>query len=328
MRRIDGQSVFVATRTPAMYALLEDLRVAARHDVVTLLSGETGSGKTHVARLIHELSLRGKERFCTVACGALPAELIESELFGYAKGAFTGADRDKEGKFAAAGRGTLLLDEIDVLPLEQQTRLLRVIETGEYEPVGSNVTQHSQARLIVASNCDLDTLSHAGSFRRDLFFRLNVLRLELPPLRQRLADLPLLAQHFAAEHSAEHGIPLVGMAPEFLQALACYPWPGNVRELENVIRRAVLYCRDGVLRAGDLPSAICPGNAAAVTPNVPSPPNHGTGRLETLLEEFEQQVIAQTLRRHRGRRGVTAQELGISRVTLYHKMKKFGMLAG
>ena len=202
------------TSTPAMFEMLDELRIAAAHDVTVLLIGETGSGKTHLAHLIHELSPRSQHGFCTVACGALPPDLIESELFGHAKGAFTGAERDREGKFSAAGQGTLLLDEIDVLPLDHQAKLLRVIETGEYEPVGTNDTQTSNARLIVASNLDLETLVAKDRFRIDLFYRLNVLRFELLPLRERPRDMDYLARHFADLASQTLGVPPVDMRPK------------------------------------------------------------------------------------------------------------------
>ncbi|MCU0879119.1 MAG: sigma 54-interacting transcriptional regulator [Pirellulaceae bacterium] len=255
-RELHGRSRSLVTFTPEMFEMLDEIKVAARHNVTALLIGETGSGKTFLARLIHEISDRREERFCTVACGALPPDLIESELFGYVKGAFTGADRDREGKFAAAGRGTLLLDEIDVLPPEQQAKLLRVIETGEYEPVGSNETQHSQARLIVASNYNLEELVRGGNFRTDLYYRLNILNFRLLALRERPLDIEYLARKFALEHSRTHSIALRTIEPEFLEMLRAYHWPGNIREMENVIRRAVLYCQRGVLSVGDLPSSL------------------------------------------------------------------------
>ena len=409
-KEVHGQSRSLVTFTTEMFDMIDELKVAARHDVTILLIGETGSGKTHLARLIHEMTDRREERFCTVACGALPPDLIESELFGNVKGAFTGADRDREGKFAAAGKGTLLLDEIDALTPEQQAKLLRVIETGEYEPVGSNDTQHSEARLVVASNYNLEDLVKAGSFRTDLFYRLNILNFRLPPLRERPYDIEYLARKFAMEQARTHNIPLREIDASFLEALRHYPWPGNIREMENVIRRAVLYCQRGVLSLKELPSSIrqalqprqansfAPqaayssggsGGYQGITPGAPviashigpngigtqnyapqpgygqHPPNYPTGytggnpgyapqyanegytaaapsvppqtpvttasqkasaTLENRVDVIEQRIIEDTLRRNNHRRKETAAELGISRVTLYNKMKKFGMM--
>jgi transcriptional regulator with PAS, ATPase and Fis domain len=322
-KALHGRTRSLITFTPLMFHMLDELQVAAAHDVTLLLIGETGSGKTYLARLIHELSPRAASRCVTVACGALPPDLIESELFGYVKGAFTGADRDKLGKFAAAGEGTLLLDEIDVLPPEQQAKLLRVIETGEYEPVGSNETQTSQARLIVASNFDLEELVRKGTFRTDLYYRLNVLNFHLLPLRQRPRDIEYLARDFALRHCRTHGIQIQRIESECIEALKRFAWPGNIRELENVIRRAVLYSRGGVLSVADLPSAL---RSAATTGD----PNHQAGEpavsLEARVDVAERQIIEESLARHQQRRNAAAKELGISRVTLYNKMKKFGMI--
>jgi len=410
-RELHGRSRSMVTFSPEMFPMLDELRVAARHDVTVLMIGETGSGKTFTARLIHELSDRREHQFCTVACGALPPDLIESELFGHVKGAFTSADRDRQGKFAAAGKGTLLLDEIDVLPLEQQAKLLRVIETGEYEPVGSNETRKSEARLIVASNYNLEDLVRNGTFRTDLYYRLNILHFRVPPLRERPLDVEYLARKFAIEHSRDHGVTLREIQPEFLEALKRYQWPGNVRELENVLRRAVLYCQRGVLSVQDLPSAVRspgaemrpgigvgnggfagsgqqpgppaghhygagpphgpaaaamghasphPGHAHAHGQPAPAydplaagyavataaPPQAQQGRteaagrgdaraqsiplkpatLEARVDVVERTIIEDCLRRNNHRRKETAAELGISRVTLYNKMKKFGLL--
>jgi DNA-binding NtrC family response regulator len=403
-KELHGRSRSLVTFAPEMFDMMDEIKVAARHNVTVLLIGETGSGKTFLARLIHELSDRREDRLCTVACGALPPDLIESELFGYVKGAFTGADRDREGKFAAAGSGTLLLDEIDVLPLEQQAKLLRVIETGEYEPVGSNETQHSEARLIVASNYNLEELVRAGSFRTDLYYRLNVLNFRLLPLRNRPWDIEYLARKFALEHSRTHGIQLRTIEPALLETLRAYHWPGNVREMENVIRRAVLYCHRGVLSVNDLPSSIrtaVAGNASGQETHQPErpltpwpverpldtpmsaataaarnrseshpahplrsePPQHFAGHaanhpsmfhspashpfhgleaavgptttavtriahttLEARVDVLERRIIEDSLQRNNFRRKETAAELGISRVTLYNKMKKFGLM--
>jgi len=322
-RMLVGQTRSLVTFTSSMFNMLNELKVAAAHDVTLLVVGETGSGKTYLARLLHELSSRRNERCLTVACGALPPDLIESELFGYVKGAFTGAGTDRQGKFAAAAAGTLLLDEIDVLAPDQQAKLLRVIETGEYEPVGSNDTQMSGARLIAASNHDLEQLVENGRFRKDLYYRLNTLNFHLPPLRERPWDIEYLSRRFAMDHSRAHHIELRHIEPEFLVALRQYRWPGNIRELENIMRRAVLYCRQGVLTTADLPSALRPATGDKT-------PSSGNGRpprtLEEHVDQIEQRIIEESLRRHNQHRTATAKELGISRVTLYNKMKKFDML--
>lgn len=323
-RSIRAGGLAFVTFEPHLFAMLDELSMAAVHDVTVLLTGETGAGKTHLSRLIHALSPRREERFCTVACGALPSELIEAELFGHVKGAFTGAERDREGKFAAAGRGTLLLDEIDLLTLEQQAKLLRVIETGEYEPVGSNDTQLAQARIVVASNHALEDLVESGRFRKDLFYRLNILRFELTPLRERPLDLEYLARSFAVRYSQEYRIALEEIDPETIGLLKAYRWPGNIRELENVIRRAVLYCREGILRPADLPASVRQ-NASAGKLRIQSSANRPITLAER-KELSERQIIEETLRRNNHRRSVVAAELGISRVTLYHKMKKFGLM--
>jgi DNA-binding NtrC family response regulator len=317
------------TNTPRMSRMLAELEVAAQHDVTVLLIGETGSGKTFLANLIHEVSPRRKEAFLHVACGALPNELIESELFGHAKGAFTSAHADKEGKFLAAGRGTILLDEIDVLGPEQQVKLLRVIETGEFEPVGSNKTYKSQARLVVASNLDLKPLVEKGRFRPDLYYRLNMLKFELLPLRERKPDIGPLVRKFVAQSASKHNIKIERIDDSLFAALYAYPWPGNVRELENVIQRAVIYCRDGVLTANQLPYDILIGNAGPTNDPTVQLASGTVGNLTTLDRQIsltERDIIEQTLLKNNFSRTNTAKELGISRVTLYNKMKKYGMM--
>jgi len=324
---VGGVSRAFGTRTPDLKLMLDDLQVAAKHDVTILLIGETGSGKTYLSRLIHEVSPRRDEPFLNVACGALPAELIESELFGHVKGAFTSAHADKEGKFVAAGRGTILLDEIDLLSPEQQVKLLRAIETGEFEPVGSNTTLKSQARLVVASNLDLDPLVEQGKFRPDLYYRLNMLKFEIPPLRLRAPDITPLARKFVRQLSEKHRVEINRIDGAFLEALHQYPWPGNVRELENVIQRTVIFCRDGVLTASQLPPHVVAGTtekakvpSAALTPRKPA--ENSLGRQIAMTE---QEIIEQALFRNNFSRTNTARQLGISRVTLYNKMKKYGM---
>ncbi len=319
------------TSSPQLQQMLADLEIAARHDVTIMLIGETGAGKTYLSRLIHEASPRRTDPFLPVACGALPDDLIESELFGHMKGSFTSAHADKEGKFIAAKRGSLLLDEIDVLGLEQQVKLLRVIETGEFEPVGSNQTLRSQARLIVASNLELQPLVEQGRFRPDLYYRLNMLKFNIPPLRHRKVDIVPLARRFVRQFVQKHGVTIREIDPGLFEALLGYPWPGNVRELEHVIQRAVIYCRDGVLRAEHLPSHIVGGYAGPT--NDPSVDlghqfvTTATPRqsLEGQIALTEKEIIEQALFKNSFSRTRTAKDLGISRVTLYNKMKRYGI---
>ncbi|MCH2201889.1 MAG: sigma-54 dependent transcriptional regulator [Fuerstiella sp.] len=318
------------TKTDNLRHMLERLQVAAQHDVTILLTGETGSGKTYLARLIHAVSSRESRPFVTVACGALPGELIESELFGHVRGAFTSAHADKDGRFMAAGRGTILLDEIDVLTPEQQVKLLRVIETGQFEAVGSNRTLQVEARIIAASNLELQPLVEQGRFRPDLYYRLNTLTFRIPPLRKRLPDIELLARHFVHSHALRHGIGSLEISQDFLSSLLSYPWPGNVREMENAIRSAVIYSKNGVLTAGSLPPDIVEGTSGPA--NDPSVARFFRGTpeatLENRIELTEKDIIEQALLENSFIRTSTARQLGISRVTLYNKMKKYGMMQG
>ena len=330
-RVVHGETVACKTYTPAMSALLDDVLTLAGHAVTVLLVGETGTGKTTLARLIHELSPRRDARLLTVACGALPPDLIESELFGHVKGAFTGAERSKPGKFEAAENGTLLLDEIDVLGPAQQAKLLRVIETGEFEPVGSNDTRHSAARLVVASNLDLKQLVEQNRFRADLYYRLNMLELRIPPLRERPADVVPLTLDFVGEFCSAHDVRIDRVDPDFLACLKQYHWPGNVRELKNHVRRAVLFCRTGTLTPDDLAPHF--RQALESGPLLPAgaPKAASQSARETSLVERvaanERRMIEQALRENGQNRTATAKALGLSRVGLYKKMKKLGMAA-
>ncbi len=318
------------TNSPRLKKMLDELEVAAQHDVTTLLIGETGSGKTFLSSLIHQVSPRRNDPFLPVACGALPSDLIESEMFGHVKGAFTSAHADKEGKFLAAGRGTILLDEIDVLGLEQQVKLLRVIETGEFEPVGSNTTYKSQARLVVASNLPLQPLVEQGKFRPDLYYRLNQLKFEIPPLRDRKCDIPVLSKKFIKQAAEKHKIAINHIDESLMTALYNFTWHGNVRELENVIQRAVIFCRDGQLTAEHLPDHVLAGIAGpmndptAAVPR-PQPISDASNKLDQQMALTEREIIEQTLFKNNFSRTKTAKNLGISRVTLYNKMKKYGI---
>jgi len=322
-RVLSGRTRTLRTQTPAMFAMVEALNRVAVHEVTVLLIGEIGTGKTYLGRLIHELSPRREGRCLTLGCGTQSPEQLERELFGYVEGAREGTSTAWPGKLAAAAAGSLLLDEIDTLAPKQQAQLLRVIEAGEYEPVGSEDPLASTARLIVSSCRDLHPLVEAGEFRKDLFHRLNLLSFRLPPLRQRPDDLEHLAHKFALDLSLKHQLGPVTLTREFLDALARYSWPGNIRELEGVMRRAVLCCRDGIPTPEDLPREIKMTRSQKADSN-------GNGQARTLeqrIEATERRAIEESLERHHFHRADTAKELGISRVTLYNKMKKFGMLA-
>jgi two-component system response regulator HydG len=302
-------------------------------DTTILLEGETGTGKTRLAGVIHGLSPRRDKPFLVVNCGALSASLIESEMFGHVRGAFTGADTDRTGKFAGAGRGTLFLDEIDSLPLSVQAKLLRAVEERVFEPVGSNRSQTIHARLIVACNRPLEQEVAAGRFRADLFYRLNVIAFVMPPLRYRVATISALAREFLSEFAARNGSTIEGIAPEALRSLLAHSWPGNIRELRNVMERAVALCQGSIIGLDDLPPAlhrVAAANAAAppsaaLQPVPSAPPLAGARSLATSKAVVEQGVISEALKQHGGNRLRAAAALGISRKTLYQKLNKYGL---
>lgn len=320
-RALSVNNVTIMTYTPAMFSTIEELRRVAHRNVTLLLTGETGTGKTTMARMIHLLSDRARESFQHVACGALPSELIESELFGHVRGAFTGADRAKMGRFEAASRGTLLLDEIDVLSPKEQVKLLRVLETGQFEPVGSIETRTSQARLIVASNVDLQDLVASGEFRSDLYYRLNVLQFHLPPLKQRVLDIVPFAMQFVNDCCREQNVQIRTVSRDFLKALKDYHWPGNLRELKNQIQRAVLFSTEARLTRSDLNSTVLDGGAS---PNVRRLPAESS--LADRVALTEQQILLQALRENDFNRTATARKLGLSRVGLYKKLRKHDLM--
>jgi two-component system, NtrC family, response regulator HydG len=241
---------------PEMLQIREQVQRVVSQDVTLLLTGETGTGKTRLARLIHELSGRRGEPFLVIDCGAVSPSLAESEMFGHVQGAFTGADRDRPGKFAAARRGTLLLDEINSLPLPLQAKLLRAIDDRTFEPVGSERSQPLRARLMAATNVPLAAEVKAGRFRADLYFRINVVSFFLPPLRQRRASIAPLAHKFFTELAARNRPDLRGLGPEVVRALEDYRWPGNIRELRNLIERTVALAGGPTIQLDDLPEPL------------------------------------------------------------------------
>jgi DNA-binding NtrC family response regulator len=314
--------------SPEMHQVVEQVRRVAPKDTNLLLTGETGTGKTRLARLIHELSPRRHEPFLAINCGALSATLIESEIFGHIKGAFTGAERDRPGKFADAGCGTLLLDEIDSLPIPLQAKLLRAVDERVFEPVGSNKSQPLQARLIAATNRSLAEEVAGKRFREDLYYRLNVVGFYLPPLRDQRHVIAPLAEKFRAYFSQRHAVAVDTFAPEAVRALEEFDWPGNVRELRNVVERAVTLCPGSVIQLNDLPTGLCrvppSGEDPEVLTVVRAP---GEGTLAESMEEAELLRITAALRRHKNNRLRAAAELGISRMTLYKKLHKYGLIA-
>ncbi len=326
---VQGRSVTSRTYSPAMAELLDHVVMMAPHNVTLLLVGETGTGKTTLAKLIHELSPRREGPLLTIACGALSPELVESELFGHVRGAFTSADRTKTGKLEAAQSGTLLLDEIDAFNAAQQVKLLRVIETGEFEPVGSNETRSCRARLIVASNVDLKDLVARNAFRADLYYRLNVLEFHLPPLRERASDIGPLALAFVEEMCQTYGVTVRRVHPEFLDCLKAYDWPGNIRELKNYVRRAVLFCRTQELTPKDvLPYMAATQQRKAQPCEVrQSPDSRSDDSLNHRVAASEKAMLEEALRKNGNNRTVTARDLGLSRAGLYKKMRRYALLA-
>jgi DNA-binding NtrC family response regulator len=283
-----------------------------------LITGESGTGKSMIARAIHRHSGRRDHAFVEVACGALPESLLESELFGHVVGAFTGATSDKMGKFKQADGGTIFLDEISTAPPSMQVKLLRVLQELEFEQVGGTKTLHVDTRVVLATNENLAQAVAAGRFRQDLYYRINVINIELPPLRERIADIPLLAQHFLSEVREDANKDVTGFSDEAMAVLQHYMWPGNVRELQNVVERAVLLGKGPVITVADFPDHLLAG-ASIQTPSA-------TGQtLKEALAGPERQIILGVLRANNWNRNVTAETLGINRTTLYKKMKRLGL---
>jgi DNA-binding NtrC family response regulator len=312
--------------------LIDDLprihRVAAQ-DTTVLLTGETGSGKSMLAKYLHGCSRRRENPYLVVDCGALSGQLIESEMFGHVRGAFTGAERERQGKFAAAGTGTLVLDEINSLPLPLQAKLLRAVEERVFEAVGSNKSEPLKARLVAVTNVPLEEEIRKERFRPDLYYRLNVVEFRLPPLRERPAAVVPLAYRFLRESAtaACHGI--TGISPAALDAMLSYRWPGNVRELRNVIERASALAAGTVIQISDLPDAIRGPMTVPVAFHPAAPvyrhPSPEDAPFLTASGGDEATRIMMTLRKHNNNRRRAAAELGMSRMSLYKKLHKYGL---
>jgi two-component system response regulator HydG len=300
----------IVGRSDVLRALLDEVEQVAPSDATVLLSGESGTGKGRIARLLHQMSRRRNGRMVTVNCAALPESLLESELFGYEKGAFTGAVSRKEGRFDLARGGTLFLDEITEISLPVQVKLLRVLQEGEYERVGGTETLAANVRVCAATNRDIEADVAAGRFRQDLFYRLNVIRLDVPPLRARDGDVPLLAQHFLHTFAVKNHKDIVGFTEEALDAMVAYTWPGNVRELENAIERAVVLSRDEVIGLEDLPRPVRQGKGGRAFLSF---------EVGTPLKHVERRMIEATLQKVGGDKSLAASLLGITARTIYRR---------
>ncbi|KQT47234.1 sigma-54 dependent transcriptional regulator [Devosia sp. BK] len=349
------QSDMIAT-APAMARVLTLSGKAAKSPIPVLIEGETGVGKEMVARIIQGMSDRAGKPFVTVNCGAIPPNLVESMLFGHKKGAFTGAIADQTGKFAEAHGGTLFLDEVGELPLETQVKLLRALQEGEIEPVGAARSERVNVRVISATNRRLLNLAKSGEFREDLFYRLNVFPIYVPPLRERMEDLQNLTTHFVARLSAEAGKRVVGVTPKALDLLASYDWPGNVRQLENAIYRAIVLADSAFLEPEDFPQILAQAagrdeayRATERAPVLAAPIHIDTAparprpepEIEPMQDRFlssagdlralgdiEREAIAFAIDYHGGRMSRVARALGIGRSTLYRKLHEYGMAEG
>jgi DNA-binding NtrC family response regulator len=299
---------------PAFRQVFEIVDRVARTPATVLITGESGTGKSLLARAIHAASGRGG-RFVEVACGSLAEPLLESELFGHVAGAFTGAATARDGRFLQADGGTIFLDEIATASAAMQVKLLRVLQEMAFEPVGGNVTRSVDARLILATNEDLAALVADGRFREDLFWRINVVSIEMPPLRHRADDIPALADHVLRAAAARAGREVVGFTPEAVESLLRHAWPGNVRELQHAVERAVFLGRGRLVEAGDLPANVRSAATGCSRGNA----------LKEALATPERQLILDALQRSGWRRDLAARSLGINRTTLYKKLKRLGL---
>jgi PAS domain S-box-containing protein len=302
----------IVSRSPAMRHILDLLPAVAASECTLLIEGESGTGKELLARAIHHASARRRRPFVAVNCSAIPESLLEAELFGVRAGAFTGADRDRPGRFARADGGTLLLDEVGELTPAVQVKLLRVLQEHSFEPLGGSATAAADVRVIAATNRDLAAAVRSGAFREDLYYRINVVRIELPPLRRRREDVPLLAEHFVAALNRRQGRALAGLSADALARLVAHDWPGNVRELENAIEHAFVLCRGHLIEPRHLPDSF---NGR---------PSDASG-LRERVRVAESDAIVEALRRHRNSRRAAAAALGMHPATFFRKVRALGI---
>ncbi|MEM7622110.1 MAG: sigma-54 dependent transcriptional regulator [Planctomycetota bacterium] len=318
------------TRMQRVYELVE---AVAPSRTTVLMQGESGTGKSLIARAIHQNSPRAAKPFVEISCGSIPETLLESELFGHVKGAFTGAHADKAGRFLAADGGTIFLDEINSASAGMQLKLLRALQERKFEPVGSTETVEVDTRVVLAANQPLEDLVQSGAFRNDLYYRINVVKIELPPLRERVSDIPRLAEHFREQHAAELGKTIQGFDEAAIDALRRHVWPGNVRELANVVERAAVLCRGETITAADLPPELITGEAGTLALSITRASPEGTSEdgpwspmpLAEALRGPERRILMRALEANGWNRQQTAEELDINRTTLYKKMKAYGI---
>jgi len=323
---LEAQRRIVCAPDSPLVAILRSLDRVARSTAPALVIGESGTGKEGVVRRLHELAPWSSGPLVPINCGAIPTNLLESELFGHVRGAFTGADRTRSGRLEAASGGTLFLDEIGDMPLELQVKLLRVIQEKVYVPVGSSTTKKADFRVVAATNIDLPAAVDAGRFREDLFFRLDVVRIEMPPLRERRADIDVLAQHFLELHAGPNCSSVTGFTAEALEELRAYHWPGNVRELENVIQGILVLKEDGLIDVDDVRWKLSQRMAATGAgdreggPAISLPPRGLI--LKDTLDRLERDLIREALCRANGNKSRAADLLGLNRTTLVEKLRR------
>ncbi len=328
------QSTLVG-ESPEIQNIFKTIEKVAQTDSTVLITGESGTGKELVARAIHEISARSNRPWVVVNCGAIPSELMEAEFFGHMRGAFTGATQTRQGRFELAHGGTLFLDEVGDIPLHLQVKLLRVLQTRQFEPIGSSKTIEVDVRIITATNRDLEDLTHKKEFREDLYYRLNVIPIKIPPLRDRRTDIPILVNHFISQFNGLAGYSVEPIVGKIMDALLAYDWPGNVRELQNLMERLVILKGQGTVDLGDLPHRIfqkyaetCPQGTGALSewefPRMVLPQS-GVD-LKAIVGAFENHLVDQALVRTNGNKNRASELLQMNRTTLVEKLRKRGMI--